>query len=96
VELALYRIAQEGLSNISRHAKAKHVWVELRFYTHGVSLILRDDGAGFQAPESPAEFAPSGHFGLLGIHEKAERMGAKFEIHSEANKGTELKVSLKV
>ena len=96
VELALYRIAQEGLSNISRHAKAKHAWVELRFYTHGVSLNLRDDGGGFQAPESPAEFAPGGHFGLLGIYEKAERMGAKFEIHSEANKGTELKVSLKV
>ncbi len=96
VELAFYRIAQEGLSNVSRHAKAKHAWLELGFYPHGVSLTLRDDGAGFQAPESPAEFAPGGHFGLLGIHEKAERMGAKFEILSGPNRGTELKVSLKV
>ena len=96
VELAFYRIAQEGLSNISRHAKAKHAWIDLGFSPHAVSLTLRDDGAGFHPPESPAEFAPGGHFGLLGIHEKAERMGAKFEIHSRPNRGAELKVSLKV
>lgn len=95
VELALYRIAQEGLSNISRHAKAKHVWVELSFHPKEVSVTLRDDGLGFRAPESPAEFAPEGHFGLLGIHEKAERMGAQFEIRTEPKQGTLLKVSLK-
>jgi signal transduction histidine kinase len=93
VELAFYRIAQEGLSNVGRHAKAKHAWLALDFGTHEVSLSLRDDGRGFQVPESPAEFAPGGHFGLLGIHEKAERMGAKFEIHSEPNKVTQLKIS---
>lgn len=96
VELAIYRIAQEGLSNISRHAKANHAWVELGFHPREVSLVLRDDGLGFQAPESPAEFAPEGHFGLLGIHEKAERMGAQFEIRTGPKLGTMLKVSLKI
>ncbi|MEX2161554.1 MAG: histidine kinase [Anaerolineales bacterium] len=94
VELAFYRIAQEGLSNISRHSKAKHAWVELGFFPNMVTLTLRDDGVGFRAPESPAEFAPGGHFGLLGIYEKSQRIGANFEIHSKPNRGTELKVSL--
>lgn len=96
VELAFYRIAQEGLSNMGRHASAKHGWVVLAFTLSDVSLALRDDGKGFEAPESPAEFAPGGHFGLLGIHEKAERMGAKFELLSEPNRGTELRVSLEM
>lgn len=94
VELAFYRIAQEGLSNMGRHANAKHGWAVLAFSPGEVSLALRDDGKGFQAPESPAEFAPGGHFGLLGIHEKAERLGAKLTISTGRNKGTELKVTL--
>jgi signal transduction histidine kinase len=94
VELAFYRIAQEGLSNMGRHANAKHGWVTLDFSVEKVDLILRDDGKGFLAPESPAEFAPGGHFGLLGIHEKAERLGAKLMINTGRNKGTELKITL--
>ena len=96
VELAFYRIAQEGLSNMGRHAYAKHGWVLLAFSPGDVSLTLRDDGKGFETPESPAEFAPGGHFGLLGIHEKAERLGAKLRIRSGRNKGTELKVTLEL
>lgn len=96
VELSLYRITQEGISNMGRHANAKHGWVVLAFAPGQVSLTLRDDGRGFQAPESPAEFASSGHFGLLGIHEKAERLGAKLTIASARNKGTELIVSLTI
>lgn len=96
VELAFYRIAQEGLSNMGRHANAKHGWVSLDFTPGAVSLTLRDDGKGFRAPESPAEFAPGGHFGLLGIHEKAERFGAKLIIQTGRNKGTELKVTLEI
>lgn len=95
-ELAFYRIAQEGLSNMGRHADAKHGWVVLAFTPGEVSLAFRDDGKGFQAPESPAEFAPSGHFGLLGIHEKAERLGAKLAIRTGRNKGTELIVTLEI
>jgi signal transduction histidine kinase len=95
-ELVFYRIAQEGLSNIGRHSNAKQGWVMLAFTPGQVSLTLRDDGKGFQAPESPAEFAPSGHFGLLGIHEKAEHIGAKLSIRTGRNKGTELIISLRM
>jgi signal transduction histidine kinase len=81
---------------MGRHANAKHGWVSLDFTPGAVSLTLRDDGKGFRAPESPAEFAPGGHFGLLGIHEKAERFGAKLIIQTGRNKGTELKVTLEI
>ena len=94
VELALYRITQEALNNINRHAKATRASVELIFEPEKISLIIRDNGRGFKVPESPAEFAPAGHYGFLGIHEKAEQIGANFDVDSAPRHGTEIKVSL--
>jgi two-component system sensor histidine kinase UhpB len=65
-ELALYRMAQEGLNNIVRHAKADKASLSLVFSPDTISLTISDNGIGFTLPESPAEFAPGGHFGLLG------------------------------
>lgn len=75
VELALYRIAQEGLNNVARHAQAKTAAVGLEFTGAQVCLTVCDDGLGFVLPESPAEMAPAGHFGLLGAQERAEAIG---------------------
>jgi signal transduction histidine kinase len=94
VELALYRIAQEGLSNVARHARAKQAEVCLQFANEDICLTVRDDGKGFVVPESPAEMAPTGHFGLLGIEERAEMIGARLQIKSAADAGTELNVCL--
>lgn len=94
VELTLYRIAQECLSNISRHAQASHASVTLNFTQAATSLTVTDDGCGFSVPESPAEFAPRGHFGLLGLHERAELIGASLNIHSTLGKGTRVVVSV--
>ena len=93
-ELALYRIAQEALSNVIRHARARQVELTLRFEPRQVVLVVQDDGRGFEPPDSPAEFALGGHFGLLGIHERAELMGARLEIQSAPGKGTRLIVTL--
>ena len=93
-ELALYRIAQEGLSNVARHAQATEAVVSLTFDTEGVCLNIRDDGRGFDVPDSPAEMAPAGHFGLLGIQERAEAIGARLQIQSATGAGTTLMVSL--
>ena len=93
VELALYRIAQEALNNVVRHASAKHATVSIRFEKE-VSLEVRDDGIGFVVPKSPTDFAPSGHFGLLGIRERADLIGAKLEVQSDAVQGTRLSVRL--
>lgn len=94
VELALYRIAQEGLSNVGRHAHATQAALCLEFTAGVVRLTVRDDGRGFVVPESPAEMAPAGHFGLLGVQERAEAIGARLQIESAPGQGTRLQVSL--
>jgi len=95
-ELAFYRIAQEGLSNVVHHARAEHVSLSIHFSPRFVTLSIADDGTGFAVPESPAEFAPGGHFGLLGIYERAELIGARLEIRSAPGQGVRLVVSLPV
>jgi signal transduction histidine kinase len=93
-ELALYRIAQEGISNIFRHAQADQGWLNLIFATDEIRLTIQDNGQGFDVPESPAEFAPGGHYGLLGIHERAELIGGRLKIASDRDLGTKLEISV--
>ena len=93
-ELALYRIAQETLSNVTRHAQAKQAWLEIHFSTQQVRLVTRDDGQGFETPSNPAEFARQGHYGLLGLNERTELMGANLKITSVLGKGTQIEVTL--
>ncbi len=95
-ELALYRVAQEGLSNIIRHAQANKASLSLVFTDEQISLTISDDGIGFTVPESPAEFAPGGHFGLLGLYERAELIAATLNIRSTPNKGTDILITLPV
>ena len=92
-ELALYRIAQEGISNVVRHAKANQAKVSLQFAEEEVTLAVEDNGEGFVVPESPAEMAPAGHFGLLGVQERAESIGARLQMESAPGQGTRLQVS---
>lgn len=87
-ELALYRMAQEVLSNISRHSEAATASLSLEFQPDAVTLSAIDDGRGFTLPASTVGFASSGHFGLLGLHERAEIIGAELEIQSAPGKGT--------
>jgi signal transduction histidine kinase len=94
IELALYRITQEALSNVLRHARASRAMLHIAFYPENVLLEITDDGQGFEVPESPSEFAPSGHFGLLGMHERAELIGARLEIRSTRGEGAHFTVAL--
>lgn len=94
VELSLYRIAQEALNNVVRHSKATRVDLSIRYADSEITLAITDNGNGFAAPVSPTEFAPNGHFGLLGIHERADLIGARLEIESAVGKGTRLTVRL--
>lgn len=96
VELALYRMAQEALSNIVRHARASRASLTLEFGPQGVELEIRDNGQGFEPPKSPAEYAPAGHFGLLGLYERAELIGAHLEIRSIIGAGTQIRITLPV
>jgi signal transduction histidine kinase len=94
VELALYRMAQEALSNVTRHAQALQVSLSITFKPDAVIMTISDNGRGFQVPASPAELAPSGHFGLLGLHERAELIGAYLDIQSSPGQGTLVIVQL--
>jgi signal transduction histidine kinase len=94
VELALYRIAQEALNNTVKHAKANRADLKIAFETSEVQMEVGDNGNGFVVPHSPTEFAPNGHFGLLGMHERADLIGARLEIESALGKGTSLKIRL--
>jgi len=94
VELALYRMAQEALSNVARHAQALQVSLSITFKPDAVIMTISDNGRGFQVPASPAELAPSGHFGLLGLHERAELIGAHLDIQSSPGQGTLVIVQL--
>jgi len=94
VELSLYRIAQEALNNVIKHSKATRADLKITFETSVINVEVVDNGIGFAVPNSPTEFAPSGHFGLLGVHERVDLIGAKLEIESALGKGTSLKVKL--
>lgn len=94
VELSLYRIAQEALNNVVKHAKAEHAELRITFDDSTVQMEVSDNGSGFVTPNSPTEFAPNGHFGLLGIHERADLIGARLEIESALGRGTKIKVRL--
>ena len=88
VELTLYRTAQEALSNITRHAQASQASVRLTFSPHQIQLRIQDNGRGFTVPDNPAALAPQGHFGLLGLYERAELIGARLKIESTPGHGT--------
>lgn len=94
VELSLYRIAQEALNNVVKHSKATHADLKIVFDTSEIKMEVSDNGSGFMVPKSPTEFAPNGHFGLMGMHERADLIGARLEIESALGKGTRLMVRL--
>jgi signal transduction histidine kinase len=94
IELALYRMAQEALNNAVQHAQARHLSVCMEFNSHTVTLEIIDDGKSFVVPRTPAEFTPQGHFGLLGLYERAELIGARLEITSSPGTGTRLNIVL--
>jgi signal transduction histidine kinase len=93
-ELSLYRIAQEALSNVVKHSNATHTDLKITFDDSEIKMEVSDNGNGFMMPKSPTELAPSGHFGLLGIHERADLIGARLELESALGRGTRLKLAL--
>lgn len=87
---AIFRICQESLTNIARHAKASSASIEISQNDAAVVLIIRDDGVGFDEEES----RKPNSFGLLGLRERAYLLGGDAHIHSRPGKGTRIEVSL--
>jgi two-component system NarL family sensor kinase len=89
VEIGLYRIAGEALTNVIRHAHAKQVWLHLIATPTAVELRIQDDGRGFEA-----DHVPSGRFGLIGMNERARLLGGSVNLCSEPGDGTTLQVTI--
>lgn len=90
-ELALYRIAQAALSNVVRHAEASTVSVRLQYAPDRLLLSVEDDGIGFDVGDE-RRFVEDGHFGIVGMRERAQLLGADFRLESEHALGTKLNV----
>ncbi len=93
-EIVLFRIAQEALRNVEKHAGPCSASVEVNFGPKDVALTITDDGRGFEPPEQGARMARLGKLGLLGMQERAELLGAEFAIESRPGRGTSVRVRL--
>jgi len=85
VQVAVYRVAQEALNNVTKHARAKHVAVHLTRAEGFVEMTIKDDGRGFVENELLSD-----HFGLSIMQERAHDVGAQVTIHSHPGQGTEV------
>ncbi len=94
LELAAFRIVQQALSNTAAHAQARRVLLVVAFASDSLTLTIHDDGQGFTPPDQPSDLARQGHFGLMGMHERATLYGGRLTIESGPGQGTTIAVWL--
>jgi len=90
ISITLFRIVQEGLSNIIRHAGAKHVTLDLTDGGGEYAFTLQDDGCGFD-PNSTRDSWPHG---IMGMQQRVRALGGRFSLDSTPGKGTMLRVTV--
>ncbi len=95
METTLYRVIQEALGNVTRHARATHVQVHLWQEDRLVRCTVQDDGIGFDAPAVLAQRGDRG-LGLLGIQERLDVLGGTLEVTSVPGRGTELCITIPI
>lgn len=93
-EIAIYRIVQEALNNAAHYAAAQSVRVSTIFHSKEFIVQVQDDGIGFTAPERVSDLVASGHYGLMGMQERAELIGAHLAIQSAPGSGTTIELRL--
>jgi PAS domain S-box-containing protein len=97
IEIALYRIGQEALSNCIKYSKAKQISVKLSEKAGSIYLKIEDNGAGFDVDKYYEQTkSESGHFGLINMRERAEQLDGYFKIKSVTKKGTIVGVSIPI
>jgi signal transduction histidine kinase len=90
IEQCVYRVAQEALANVDRHANASHLTVQLDKENQHLTLTIADDGCGFSLNEISADQ----QFGLKGMKERAEMIGGNFEVESQPGEGTTIRLTV--
>jgi signal transduction histidine kinase len=88
----VYRIGREALINAFRHARARHIEVELKYSPSQLCILVRDDGCGIDAHILSS--GRDGHWGLSGMRERADQIGARLHLRSSATAGTEVQLSV--
>jgi two-component system sensor histidine kinase DegS len=94
MEVAVYRIVQEALINIRKHAQASHTQVDAQFLADQIVVTVQDDGIGFAVPEDTAELVNMGGLGLMGVKERVQLFGGQMSVYSKPGQGTTVRVML--
>ena len=91
VETTCFRVTQEALTNVTRYAQARNVWIDLTQQGAELQLRVRDDGVGFDASTAQIRATQGKSFGLLGMRERVELIGGRFELFSNPGLGAEIR-----
>ena len=92
MEQHLLRIAQEAVTNVLKHAGASRIWVKLHREARRIYLRIVDNGRGFEQQDVFADLG--GNFGLIGMRERAERLGGELHLKSRPGEGTQVEVTV--
>lgn len=93
VSVNLFRVAQEALANIGKHARAKNVIISLGWQGKELTMTIEDDGVGFYAPDTLHGLTSKGHFGLAGMRERVNLIGGAWTLKSNPGGGTSIQVT---
>ena len=91
IEIGVFRVVQEALNNIIKHAQASSIRVRIEFAAAGVTVLVEDDGKDFEMTEAEL---PSGHYGIMGMRERMQLLNGKLTIKSAPRRGTRVTVSV--
>lgn len=94
MEVTIYRIVQEALTNVRKHARASRAQVHAQFLPSQIIITIQDNGSGFTLPEETAELVDIGSLGLMGLKERAQLFGGQMVITSQVGQGTTVQVVL--
>jgi PAS domain S-box-containing protein len=94
VRLAMFRIFQQSLANVIRHARATEVHVRFSFDAEEANLEITDNGRGFEVPSNWIDFVRQGHYGLAGAAERANALGGVFKVQSNPGNSTTIRVTI--
>lgn len=94
VETALFRVVQEAIANIARHAAARNVWILIESNENGLAITIEDDGVGFELNEVIISQESWRGLGLLGMQERLELLSGALEISSSPGHGTQIKITI--
>jgi signal transduction histidine kinase len=94
-EVMIFRIVQEALNNIRRHAHATEAVLALEFTTDTVKITVRDNGKGFTMPKTTGYFTSKGRLGIIDMQQRAKFLNGTFNIRSEIGKGTSVSIDIR-